>query len=366
MSDKELSLSILILFLSISIWSFDLNLANLYQYSSDGDSFTERDITKDLFKSLRKADKEGILLFLRTKSKDIPKSILDTAAMCEAENRDFILYGFLKITDNYYDFEVKLYDRKAGEIKTVFYAKNNISGYYDLVQTMSEKIIAYFYNTFGVIKRKSKEENEFGIINIESGLGYWIPFDPWAESLMGLVSVHISGSLTPVDPLFEWDIFAFALGYGIGLDYSLGMNKEGFESYSIHLLRMGFPVSLSGIWHSRNKIILQIAPELQLDILFQDRLYGSMVCEKSAVFSLSTSIGYEFLFPDKRFSLGFISRFHTVFYTPILFSVEPSLYYRYRFNPVRKVWSEASLPGHSRTHFSVMHSNLSGHATRWN
>lgn len=336
MRTLKLLISIVYILLSTSIWSFDLTLANLYQYSPNGNTFIEENITGDLFKSIRESDKEGILSLSRTGNPVIPKSILDAAILSESEKNDFILYGFLKVDRNFYDFEVKLYDHIVGEIKTVFYAKNSSSDYNNLVRTMSERIITYFYKTLGVTKRKEEAGKERGVIDIESGLGYWIPFDPWAETLMGLVSFHVSSSLTPVDPLFKWDIFTFALSYGIGLDYSLGMNKEGFESYSLHLLRMGFPVSLSAVWHYSNKIVFQIAPELQLDILVQDRLYGSMVNEKSTVFSLSTSIGYEYLFTDKRLSLGFAARFHTAFYKNILISIEPSFYCRYRFNPLNK------------------------------
>jgi len=339
---KNLLISIIYISLTISIWSFDLSLANLYQYSPNGNEIKKKDITGDLFNSLRKTDKEGILSLSRSKSKDIPKSILDTAGLSESENRDFLLYGFLKISKNYYDFEVKLYDREAGGIKTVFYAKNISSGYNELVQTMSDRIIAYFYKTLGVTRRMVEEEKERGVIDLESGIGYWIPFDPWAESLIGIAAFHVSSSLIPVDSLFEWDIFTFTLGYGLGLNYSLGMNKEGFEGYVLHSIGFGLPVSFSALWHYRNKIIFQIAPELQVDILTQDRLYGSLVTEKSAAFSLSTSIGYEYLFIRQRLSLGFLTRFHTAFYNNILFSIEPSFYCRYRFNPLNKIWSEAT------------------------
>ena len=332
----KLLISTVYILLSTSIWSFDLDLANLYQYSPDGNTFIEKDITGDLFKSLRETDKEGRLSLSRIGSLVIPKSILDAAILSESERSNFILYGFLKAAGNYYDFEVKLYDHIAGEIKTVFYAKTSTTDYDNLVKTMSERMITYFYNTLGVAKRKVDDKKELGVIDIESGLGYWIPFDPWTETLTGLVSFHVSSSLTPVDPLYKWDIFTFALGYGIGVDYSLGLNKEGFESYSLHSVRIGFPVTLSALWHYRNKIILQIAPELQLDILMQDRLYGSVVGEKSTVFSLSTTIGCEYLFTDKRVSVGAATRLHTAFYTNILFSLEPSFYCRYRFNPVNK------------------------------
>ncbi|MDA3940457.1 MAG: hypothetical protein PF693_14300 [Spirochaetia bacterium] len=349
MRTKKLIILMTYSFLTITIWSFDLSLAELYQYSPDGNDFTEINITRDLFKSVRETDNEGVLSLSRTNSKDIPKSILDAALLSESENNDFILYGFLKVSKNYYDFEVKLYDREGGEIKTVFYAKNSSSNYDELIKTMSMQIVTYFHKTLGVTSCLVDLQKEHGVIDIESGLGYWIPFYPWAESLMGLVSVHVASSLTPVNPLFKWDIFTFALGYGIGVDYSLGMNKEGFEAYSLHSVRLGFPVTLSTLWHYSNKLIFSMAPELQVDVLIQDRLYGSLVSEKSTALSLCTSIGYEYLFTNKRFSLGFATRLHTTFYTNILFSIEPSFYCRYRFNPANKAeaWSEASfLLGH--------------------
>lgn len=328
---KKILIFMIYISLTTFVWSFDLSIANLYQYSPEGNTFTERDITKDLLQSLRVADKEGILSLYFIKSKDIPKSVLDTATLSEAENINFILYGFLKVTGNYFDFEVKFYDREAGGLQTIFYAKNTTTDYDELVQTMSARIIRYFNKTLGVTKRKREEEKEFGIIDIESGLGYWIPFDTWAETLMGLGTFHLSSSLTPVDPLFSWDIFSFALGYGLSLDYAPGMNREGYESFFMHIIRFGFPITFSTIWHFRNRILLQIAPELQFDILVQDRLHAETIVKKSAAFSLSGALGYEYIFTKKRFSLGGLVRFHTAFYTNIFFTIEPAFYCRYRW-----------------------------------
>lgn len=336
MKIKNLLISILLFILTFSLWSFDLSLANLYEYSPSGNAFTEKNITEDLLRSLRVADKEGILSFSKTKSKDIPKSILDTAALSEFEDIDFIVYGFLKVEEDYYDLEIKLYDRDAGGIKTVFYSKNSIDNYEKLIQTMTDQIVTYFYKTLGVIRKKEELIKENGVIDLEFGLGCWFPFEPWAQSLMGLVSTRINTSITPVDTLFKWNIFSVTLGYGIGINYSLGMNKEGYESYFFHSIRFGFPVSLSAIWHKRNKIVFQIAPELQLDILEQNRLYGSLVEEKSTAFSLSASIGYEYIFTDNRLSLGVAASLHTAFYKKILLSAESYFYLRYRFKALNK------------------------------
>ncbi len=324
------------LFFSLNIWSFDLGIARIYQYSPEGAEFEERDITGDLFNKVRESDRNGVLDLVMIRKRFIPKSILDAAVVSETENIDFLLYGFLKVTGNYHDFEIKLYDRKAGEIKNIFYAKNNTSGYEELIQTIADRILFYFYKTLGTARRNGEAEKEYGVIDIEFGTGYWIPFKPWSDTLSGLVAVHTSFGLTPVNPLFRWDIFRFSLGYGIGLDYSLGMNRDGFESYTFHSGRVGFPVTLSVWWHRVNRVVLGIAPLLQVDFLLQDRLYWRQVSKISSAFSLSALLGYEYVFPESRSSLGISLRFNTAFYTNILFTADSSLYYRYTFSSIRK------------------------------
>ncbi len=328
--------TLLCMFLPLYLWSFDLSLTGIYQYSPEGAEFEEKDVTGDLFDKIRESDRNGVLDLVMVRDTFIPRSILDAAAVSETENIDFLLYGFLKVSGNFYDFEVKLYDREAGEIKKIFYAKNSSSEYEGLIQTMSERIIAWFYKTLGVALSEGVEKKEYGVVDIESGSGYWIPFEPWADTLSGLVTLHAAVGFTPVNPLFRWDIFTFALGYGIGLDYSLGMNRDGYESYTFHSGRAGFPVTLSARWHRINRIIFSVAPELQMDFLLQDRLYWSRVTKTSSAFSLSARLGYEYIFPETFSSLGISFGFHTAFYTDILFSADSSLYYRYTFNSNRK------------------------------
>ncbi len=323
-------------FLCMHLWSLQISLAPLYQYRPDGGTFPLTDVTEKLYRSLLQADAGGLAIFSIVKTSGPPKSILDAARLSEKENKAYLLYGFLKVTSGYYDFEVKLYDRKAGRIQKVFYAKDSIEGYETLIDTMSDRIIGYFNKILGVTNRKREAEKEHEVFDVETTAGYWIPFNPWAQSLMGLASVSVSGGFTPVEPLFTRDIFAFSLRYGISLNYSPGMNREGYESFFLHTMRFGFPVRFSILWHERNKAMLQVSPELQVDILVQDRLYADTVVEKSAAFSLSGALGYEYLFSGRRVSLGSTLEFHAAFYTAVLFSLEPSLYVRYRFKGNKK------------------------------
>lgn len=311
-------------------FGLESGLAELYQYNPGGMEFVNTDITSDLCRSLRLADTYGVLVMKRAGGDYIPKSVLEAAGLCEKENLNLLLYGFLKVTGGYYDLEVKLFDAEAGAIKKVFYSKAGPDEYENLVEVMTERILDYFNNVLGVIKRKREAEKKHGVIELETGLGYWFPFGSWDGPLMGLGSFHVSGSLIPVDPLFSLDIFTFALGYGLSAEYAPGMNREGYESFLFHTMRFGFPVMLSARWYTRNRVILQVTPGLQLDILVQDRLYGNTVTEKSGAFSLTAALGYEYIFGGNNFSLGGMMRFHTAFYTDVLFTLEPALYVRYR------------------------------------
>ncbi len=322
---------------AVQAWGMEIALARLFQYNPAGETFVKKEITTDLFDALRKKDTEGMLSLSRIKKGAVPKSILEAAQVSEREDKNFLLYGFLKVTGRYYDFEIKLYDRKAGKTAAVFYAKEGASGYRELVQVMAQRVVSWFYRNLGVARRKAEAAKERGVIDLTGGAGYWLPFKPWGESLLGLGSIYVSSSLTPVSPLFVLDIFRFSVSYGLSFGYAPGMNRDGYEGFVLHTVRMGFPVTLSAVWYTRNRVCVQLVPELQFDILIQDRLYSTKTVKKSGAFSLSASAGYEYLFTGSRFSLGLEARFHAGFYTVPLLSAEPVIYCRYRFPPVKTV-----------------------------
>ncbi len=314
----------------------DVTIAEIYQYNPEGTGNSDKTITGDLIESLLSKKIGCPVTFALADSHDPPKSILEAAALGAEESRDLILYGFVKITDRYYDLEIKLYDRKAGKIQKIFYAKESFDGYKNLIGSISNRILDYFCNIGGVSQRKKEAQKEYGITAAETRLGYWFPFDPWAYSLMGIGSFNVSVSLTPVSPLFSIGFLRFSLSYGISLGFAPGLNREGFESFFLHSVNTGIPVTLSVLWSNRNRVYLRITPEAQFDILVQDRLYGSTVTEKSGAFSLATAMGYEYIPPGKHFSYGCSVEFQTAFYKPVVFTMTPGLSVRYRFIERRK------------------------------
>lgn len=320
----------------MKLWGLEISLAPLYQYSPEGKDFLSTDITEELCSLLNEKNAGGGVSFLVIKSDKPPRSILEAASLCMEKGKDFLLYGFLKVTEMTYDLEVKLYDKDAGRLQKVFYSRNGTDGYESLAETMADRITAYLDKTFAPAGKDRKQELKKGIIDLEWGMGYWLPFDPWGIPLAGLGSFYMGGGVTPTEPLFTAGTFAFALRYGAALVYSAGMNRKGYESFFLHSLVFTFPVGLSVLWNLHNKLILQISPGLQADVLIQDRLYAERVVEKSAAFALSGLLGYGYLFPGRKVSLFSYLRFNTAFYDPPLFSLTPSVSIRYRFEGIYK------------------------------
>lgn len=332
---KYLLILLRVLF-SMNLWSLEISLAPLYQYSPEGKAFLSTDITEDLYRLLNNKNAGGGVSFQIIKSEKPPSSILEAASLCTERGKDFLLYGFLKVTEMTYDLEVKLYDKDAGRLQKVFYARNSTDGYKSLAETMAERITVYLDKTFATSGQNRKQEIINGTVDLECGMGYWIPFDPWGIPLAGLGSFYFGGGVTPVEPLFSAGSYAFALRYGAELVYSAGINREGYESFFLHSIGFTIPVGLSAFWNLHNKLIFQISPGLQADVLIQDRLYAERAVEKSAAPTLSVLLGYGYLFPGRRVSLFSSVRFNTVFYTPPLFSAVSSLSIRYRFEGIYK------------------------------
>ncbi len=327
---KKVLCCIMLVLGSNFVYALDLSLASLYQYSPTEGPLPTLTSTEDLYTAIRRADEYGVLSLKLSQSDMVPKSVLEAASVSEQEDALYLHYGYLKVTEHYYDFVIKLYDRDAQKVQKVFYAKNNLSEYRQLIDVMSERITAYFSQVLGMDRQIAEMEKELGVLALDTGLGYWFPLSPYAESLIGLFSFHSGLSLWPEDPLFKWDIFSFAVGYGGSLDYSLGINREGFEGYTLHSLRIGLPVSFSARWHIKNKVVVSLSPVLLVDLMWQDRKYAETLLKRSAAFSVSSALGYEYLYPNKDWAIGAALRAHVAFYKEASVILEPLFYCRFK------------------------------------
>jgi hypothetical protein len=328
----------ILLIASKNLCCVEICIAPIVQFEAGSDLEAETNISKDLYRLIKISDESGALkiVLLNKKEVGIPKSILDASEICEFQSIKFLIYGYLKKTENYYDAELKIYDHQRHEIREVFYAKDTLTNYKDLLDLLSGKLVDYFYNTLGFAPPEEKKEKETGYMSLDFGVGYWTPFGVWLDSLAGLISTDLSVKLTPVNPLFKLYFCSFFLRYGLNLSYCLGMNRPGYESYFLHTIKLRTPIDICAEWKQHNIAFFSIAPMFQIDLLVQDRLYDEIYKEQSAVMGISIAFGYEYLFENNKFVLGLINRIDAAFYSDLFVSVHPTIYGMYRFKPFIK------------------------------
>ncbi len=318
------------LFICGSAWSLEVLIAPVYQYSPEGKKIMRKEITEDLYRTIRRSDERGLIKLTRLKSSEIPKSVLEAASLSEEEGCGYLLYGFLKITDRSYDLEVKLYDRDAGRIAKIFYSKTGVDDYEELVETMSDRIVGYLYKVYGVERREKEAETEYGVIRITTGAGYWVPIGEWSEVITGIGTVYFGCSITPTDPLFTIDILKFSVSYGVVVEYIPGMSREGYEDFFLHTIAAGIPVELSALWHERNIVFLQVLAGIDTGILVQQRKYDDTVTERSGAFLVSAGAGYEYMFGGSGYRAGIMVGFDIPLYDSVQYRLSPSVYVRYK------------------------------------
>lgn len=288
--------------LSINCWAFDLKVANIYHIQNAEGAEELKNISGKLIKEMNVSDIQGALGIGKTKSDSMPKSILEVRTLCSDEDIDFLLYGYIKSDEYSHDMELKLYDHSSGKTQRVFYSKNNVDNYNDLILTMADRVIDYLYNDLGLVQEKVL--NNEGFITHEYGLGYWFPLNSYSESTLSLVMVHAGFSFYPKEQLFDFYNMGVTSGFGLTLDYSIGMNKKEYESFVLHGFKIGIPGYLRVLHSQRNIFIFNITPGINIETVAQDRLYGSLHTETTSAFLLSTGLSYEYLVGDKDYSFG--------------------------------------------------------------
>jgi hypothetical protein len=81
-----------------------------------------------------------------------------------------------------------------------------------------------------------------------------------------------------------------------------------------------------------NLFFVSFGPQLQLDIIYQEKLFDDPYSNASAGFSLGTAFGYEHWFgKTKQIAVGVSNAFNFTFYEQMYFDYKLNIYASYRF-----------------------------------
>ena len=331
--------------LNFNLFCVKIYVANLNVYKADVNvelSKNEKNATNALFKAIKKTDEEGLLNLFSvsqsvTYSDKVTKSTIEAAELCELLHIDYLLYGFIEKTSKYFNAEVRLYEKDTKMDKKIFYVKTDAGNIDDVISELSDKIKNYLYSMFGVSEYFKERKTGFGGIGIYNSVGYWFPVGEWWKDITGLVTFETGLNVVPVTPMAKARNFAYYMRFGFYTSYSLAINKPGFLDSYYNSIIFRIPVENCLEIFFNHVFIIGAGPQLQLDVLYQKKLFDAPYTGATVAFSIYTNIGYEYWFgKNKVAGMGLNNIVDFTFYNPFYVDYKIELYSAVRFSLDKK------------------------------
>ncbi len=332
---KYILLLVFLLMIQMPMFSLKFYLANVNVYSDNQNvelNENDKNFTEIIFKAIKSKDIDGFINIglvkdAMTFSDKITKSTLEASELCELLQVDYLLYGFLKKTNKYYDAEIRLYENSTKTDRKTFYSKVELDSFDGMIADFKDKIVDYLYNMLGKTEFYKERKKGFGGLGIYSAAGYWFPIGEWWRILTGLINIELGINVIPVTPLAKYRNFGFYLRFGLYVSYDLGMNKPDHLQSYFHSLGFYIPIETCFEVYFYNVFIIGTGPQLQLDILYQEKIFDNPSISTTASFSIIAFAGYERWFGKKKIiGIGVNNIFDFTFYNNMYFDYKIQFY----------------------------------------
>lgn len=261
-----------------------------------------------------------------------PRSLLEAMRAAEESGHEYLIYGFVKKSDETLHAELKLLDVRAKSIAAVFWGSDSKDRYERLMMDLADKVAAYFKDSLDAGPgRRADEPDAVHAWSLPVSLGYWAPFsEGWNKSLSGLVRVKAGVRFWPKRPAYVKHSSRRQLGFGGDFEYAIGMSSPGYEEAFVHSLLWRFVGDIATEWGLRGELGLGAGPFLRVDILSQSRKYSSLYSDASSAIGLGLEGWYSYALSE-RISLGFSLGLDITLYEKLMASFSPGLRFEYRF-----------------------------------
>jgi hypothetical protein len=337
---KIIFCSFLLLFLyGMNIQAIEIFLANINILSDNPEidlSAQEKNFTRLIMNYIDRYDFGGFIQIKPVYSlgyfeKKVTKSLLDASELCELAKIDYLLYGRLIKTENYYDAELKIFDNHNKEVCKIFYCKEPLGDIETLAEDLSHKAATYFRTILGISDQIIKRKNDYHGMFLTHSLGYWLPLSEWSEVLVGIAYIDTGLCIVPYIPAPIDMKEAFKYRFGVSLSYSIGVNNAEYEGSFLQSLAVKVPFEIPFEFMTNNFFVIGLAPLMQIDFVIQNRLYEGTGVVIASGFGFSVPLSFEYWFGDsKDWCLGFNQSVDCIFYDPIQVTFKWKFYVSYQ------------------------------------
>ena len=259
------------------------------------------------------------------------KSTLEAEEACYLTNLEYVIFGKLKKTEQFYDVRINIYSAIEQKVVAFFYAKNVNQDIETFIHEVGEKLVAELMQElkFSLEKTDKKSDlNVFDYLLFHNASGYFIPMDVWWSTLTGLVNIFDTGVYLGIIPLYEINKIALLrMRLGQTISYSLGINKPGLVKTYFHQLHFKIPVYFAIELYQRYGIFIETGPAIQFDIAVQLESYMEDRVETAVAFCIFVAVGFEYwIGKNKHVCIGIKNTFDFTFYNQFWADYRPQFY----------------------------------------
>jgi hypothetical protein len=284
---------------------------------------------EDLLRALAGLGAGGCVRRAQPESGEAPRSLLEAARWCERQGYPLLLYGFVRGDAAAFSAELKLLDRDSMRIAAVLIGSDDAAHYGRLMSEMAAKLVEYLQGGAGLKRPPQAQVPARNLVEFWAWAGYWTPTGgEWGRVLAGIGSTGLGVRFIPAHPLFRlWSRDAY-VSLGLDLEYALGMNEPGYESFFLHQARVRLPLDVILELSGRQAVGIGAGLSAQLDLGAQDRKYSPSFLGAAAAPGLSLCALYRYS-PSARLSFGLAGLVEAAAYSPPLFTFSPRIFLSY-------------------------------------
>jgi hypothetical protein len=300
------------------------------------------DFNKQLFQKLREYD-TGMDLIFSLASTDgrrtnPPQSLAEAIRVCQNEEANYLLYGYVAYREYTINAEVKLLDYQRRSIIHIFYAVDDLDNLDRLLSDLTTKILAFVEKTFNL--KILEHEPQFTELRVYGNLGYWTPVGSrWIQLLIGAAMIDFGIRFIPTDQLQIYQGYTFYGSMGFDVSYQFGVvNPDRYEGFS-HTVTIGLPLKLHMKLNAQHEVSGGIGLLYSFDFLQIKLPYEDGTVKLFRGLGMSFILGYSFRF-QKYFSLTTDNYFELKYYEvpSLTYSLRIGVDYRFFRQEVIRKW----------------------------
>ena len=297
--NKKLICILGVLILICKLFASTMAITPFVVYEANGSKISlEQNPAIKIHKELENYWFEGLLNFsyLSEKQYGIVYTLMDANVTCTAENKDYLLYGFIQKNEANWFADIKLYDSAKKKLIKEFYSSDDIEHYDRFMKNLLRNIIDGLLDVTGLAKEEQiREERRPMEFRLPASAYYWSPInEKWNRKIIGIAGIKIGAEFYPSQTKKIFNTKLIDISLMPKLEWNYGMNHKGIYPLSLNTISFGVPVLFHLHIDNIHTIYAGAGLNYEIELMNIVPKYEEKKFLYQNIFSIDATAGYSF------------------------------------------------------------------------